>query len=106
MAAVEAILTDLQLAETPRLVVLNKIDLVPEEEREALVHATRVDSGLPVVAISARDAETTQPLLDSVEEALWRDGRLPREREDEREGDDDPLAAPPEAHGSGMTDGS
>ena len=82
MAAVEAILTDLGLAETPRLVVLNKMDLVPEEERDALVHAVRVESGssgLPIVAISAVEAVTTTPLLAAIEEILWRDGRLARE---------------------------
>jgi GTP-binding protein HflX len=81
-AAVEAILTDLGLAETPRLVVLNKMDLVPEEERDALVRAARVEGGrpdIPVVAISAQDAVTTTPLLAAIEDALWRDGRLPRD---------------------------
>ena len=78
-AAVEAILTDLGLAETPRLVVLNKMDLVPEEERDALLRAARVDSGLPVVGISAARAPTTTPLLAAIEDALWRDGRLPRD---------------------------
>jgi GTP-binding protein HflX len=78
VAAVEAILAELGLAETPRLVVLNKIDLVPLPERDALVRAARIEGGLPVVAISAQDAPTTAPLLAAVEVALWRDGRLPR----------------------------
>jgi GTP-binding protein HflX len=73
-AAVEKILTDLGLAETPRLVVLNKMDLVPEEERDARLHAARVDSGKPVVGISAQDAVTTTPLLAAIEDALWRSG--------------------------------
>ena len=77
-AAVETILTDLGLAETPRLVVLNKMDLVPDEERDALLRATRVASGLPVIGISAQSAPTTEPLLAAVEEALWKDGRLAR----------------------------
>jgi GTP-binding protein HflX len=79
MAAVEAILTDLGLAETPRLLVLNKMDLVPAEEREDLVRAARSDAKMPVVGISAQDAPTTRPLLDAIELALWREGRLPRE---------------------------
>jgi len=79
MAAVEAILSDLGLAETPRLVVLNKMDLVPEEERDTLVRAARADGGRPVVAISAQHAITTTPLLAAIEEALWRDGHLVRE---------------------------
>ena len=36
MVAVETILADLGLGQTPRLLVLNKIDLVPEEERAQL----------------------------------------------------------------------
>jgi GTP-binding protein HflX len=78
-AAVEAILGDLGLAETPRLVVLNKMDLVPEEERDVLLRAARIESGRPVVGISAQDAVTTTPLLAAIEDALWRDGRLPPE---------------------------
>jgi GTP-binding protein HflX len=77
VAAVEAILTDLGLAETPRLMVLNKMDLVPPEEREDLVRTAGLDAKLPAVGISAQDAPTTQPLLDAIELALWRDGRLP-----------------------------
>jgi GTPase len=74
--AVEAILTDLGLAETPRLMVMNKVDLVPVEERPALLG--RDGAGLPVVAVSARQAATTAPLLAAIELALWRDGHLPR----------------------------
>jgi GTP-binding protein HflX len=77
-AAVENILGDLGLAETPRLVVLNKMDLVPEEERDALVRAARIDGGRPVVGISAQNAVTTTPLLAAIEDALWKGGTLPR----------------------------
>jgi GTPase len=71
VAAVEAILTDLGLAETPRILVMNKIDLVPEEARPALV---REERRLEVVAISGQDGSTTAPLLVKVEEALAREG--------------------------------
>jgi GTP-binding protein HflX len=74
-AAVESILADLGLAETPRLLVMNKIDLVPPEERAVL---TRPDRGLPVVAISAQEPATTAPLLAAIELALWRDGLVGR----------------------------
>jgi GTPase len=77
--AVETILTDLGLAETPRLVVLNKMDLVPDEERDGMMRAARSEGGLPVVGISAQDAVTTTPLLAAIEDALWKEGRLPRE---------------------------
>ena len=76
--AAQVILADLGLAETPRLLVLNKMDLVPEEDRDALVRAARVEGGLTVVAISAADGPTTAPLLEAMEHALWRDGRLVR----------------------------
>jgi GTPase len=75
IAAVETILTDLGLGETPRLLVLNKIDLVPAEERGQLPRGER---NLPAVSISAQDRTTVAPLLQSMEMALWRDGRLAR----------------------------
>jgi GTPase len=75
IAAVETILTDLGLGETPRLLVLNKIDLVPAEERGQLPRGER---DLPAVPISAQDRTTVTPLLESMETALWRDGRVPR----------------------------
>jgi GTPase len=74
-AAVETILGDLGLAETPRLMVLNKMDLVPHEERDALMRAARVEGGRPVVGISAQSAITTVPLLAAIEHALWQSGR-------------------------------
>ena len=70
-AAGEGILTDLGLAETPRLLVMNKIDLLPPEERAQLA---RADGALPAVAISAQDRSTTVPLLAAIELMLWRDG--------------------------------
>ena len=92
IAAVETILADLGLGETPRLLAMNKIDLVPEEERAQLPRGTR---DFPAVPISAQDRTTLAPLLEAMESALWRDGRLAR-----------PGAAPaaggaePEAHPS------
>jgi GTP-binding protein HflX len=74
--AVETILTDLGLAETPRLLVMNKIDLVPPEERAPLL---RGQGDLATVAISARDPSTTAPLLSAIETALWRDGLVARD---------------------------
>jgi GTP-binding protein HflX len=74
-AAVEAILADLGLAETPRILVMNKIDLVPPEERALVV---REGGRKPTVAISAQDASTTGPLLAAIESALVREGRVAR----------------------------
>jgi GTP-binding protein HflX len=68
IGAVETILGDLGLAETPRMLVLNKIDLVPDEERAQLPRGTK---DLPAVAISAQDRTTVAPLLDAMERALF-----------------------------------
>jgi GTPase len=76
MAAVERILGDLDLAETPRLVVYNKVDLLPAEERHRLAMDPRI------VTISAREAMTTRPLLATIEDRLWREGRI---QSDERQ---------------------
>jgi GTP-binding protein HflX len=67
IAAVERILTDLGLAETPRLLVMNKVDLL--------------DAGagpvpLPGIAVTAVDRATLPPLLAAIEAALWKEGRL------------------------------
>ncbi len=75
IAAVERILADLGLGEKPRLVVLNKMDLVPPDQREAVMGA---EAGPGAIAVSARDRHTTGPLLAAVELALWREGRLER----------------------------
>ena len=75
MVAVETILADLGLAETPRILVMNKVDLVPAEEQALLL---REGGPLPTVAVSAQDPATTGPLLAAVEAALVRDGRVVR----------------------------
>jgi GTP-binding protein HflX len=74
-AAVDRILGDLGLGETPRLLVMNKIDLLPLEERAA---AMRTETGPAAVAISAQDRRTTGPLLGAIETALWKEGRIER----------------------------
>ncbi|MDJ0762075.1 MAG: GTPase HflX [Myxococcota bacterium] len=62
---VEQILIDLELAETPRLLVFNKMDLVSEKTaQEAAVDTTSV-------AISAKSRETFRPLLKQIETHLW-----------------------------------
>jgi GTP-binding protein HflX len=71
IAAVEAILADLGLAETRRILVMNKIDLLPEEERARIA---RPGGDLPVVVVSARDGASTEPLLEAVESALASEG--------------------------------
>jgi GTP-binding protein HflX len=76
--AVERILSDLALAETPRIMVMNKIDRLAPEEQTRLRENPEQVAGLPTFAISARDRESTKPLLDAIEKLLWREGRLAR----------------------------
>lgn len=68
IAAVERILGDLHLAETPRLLVYNKVDRLLPDEKVAL------QGNGHGVAISALDRRTVLPLLAAMEQALWREG--------------------------------
>lgn len=68
--SVETIFAELQkyskeLADKPRWLVINKIDLVLEEERQAMIEdiVKRLDWQGPVYAISAVTGENTQPLV-------------------------------------------
>ena len=74
IVAVERILGDLGLGETPRIMVMNKVDRLDPDAR-ARVGATAIN-GLPTFAVSARERDTTKPLLDAMENCLWREGRL------------------------------
>jgi GTP-binding protein HflX len=69
ITAVERILGDLNLAETPRLLVYNKTDRLLPEEKSVL------EAGGRNLAISALDRPTILPLLAAMEHALWREGR-------------------------------
>ena len=65
--SVDRILRDLDLHEIPRLLVFNKIDLVPEEEIEPLCRR------FEAIPVSARKRSTFTPLLGEMEERCWGD---------------------------------
>ena len=65
IASVERILLELELDRIPRLLVFNKIDLVPAEETVSLC---RRFNAIPV---SARKRETFVPLLTELERRFW-----------------------------------
>jgi GTP-binding protein HflX len=65
IAAVEAILDDLELGQIPRLLVFNKVDRVPPGEIKPLC---RRYAALPV---SARDRKSFGPLLAELERRCW-----------------------------------
>lgn len=66
--AVDRILVDLDLQDIPRLLVFNKIDLVPQEE--VVPMCRRFDA----LAVSARQRQTFDELLREMEERCWGEG--------------------------------
>jgi GTP-binding protein HflX len=69
--AVERILGELNLIDKERLIVFNKCDRLSAEQTIELA-AERGNS----IAISAKDARTTRPLLVAMERILWADDKL------------------------------
>jgi GTP-binding protein HflX len=67
--AVEAVLESLDVSRTPRLLVFNKLDRVPEQAR-SLAHRANG------VAVSATTREGMPELLARCEEVLWRGGKV------------------------------
>ncbi len=63
IASVERILADLELATIPRLIVLNKSDMVPEERLENMLH-----THAGAIAISALDPKSLVPLVERMAE--------------------------------------
>jgi GTPase len=71
IAAVERILQELNLAEKPRLLVVNKCDRLDDDGRYGVMQE------LPgAICVSALQADTTRPLLGEMEKILWREDRL------------------------------
>ena len=73
IAAAKAIVEELRkfdpaLADKPRWVVLNKMDLVPEEERAEVIEKYRKEFGAdtPLFAISAATREGTDKLVNAI----------------------------------------
>jgi GTP-binding protein HflX len=66
IASVERILADMDLGSVPRILVYNKMDLLPEEEAR---RKARLAQAIP---ICAREAESTRRLLEVMEARLWR----------------------------------
>ena len=91
----ELVKHDPELANKPRWLVLNKLDLIPEEDREAAIKnflkaykkATKYDG--PVFPIAAINGEGTKPLIYAIQEALEQMARPEVEDEpDSTDGED------------------
>ena len=92
---------DPELAAKPRWVVLNKMDLVPGEERDALIAKFReafAREGEPVFAVSAATREGLTALVNALAEKIDADRRAERQFLDDERFDEarstpfDPLA--------------
>ena len=104
IAAARAIVEELRkfdpaLADKPRWVVLNKMDLVPEEERANVVDKYREAFGtdVPMFAISAVTREGTEALVKAIAEDIHEQRRqLIKESEPDVRFDEDEEVFPPE----------
>jgi len=71
--SVERILRELNLAEIPSLLVLNKEDLVKTEMLAAISRQLTGNNARAVISITATDQQTLRPLLEKIGEMLSRD---------------------------------
>ena len=71
--SVERILQELNLAEIPSLLVLNKADLLTPETLEAISRQLQGNNARLVISIAATDRQTLRPLLEKIGEMLSRD---------------------------------
>jgi GTP-binding protein HflX len=66
IASVDKIIGDLHYGQIPQLIVLNKSDLIREEELEVLRRQIALDTDAPSVAISAIRRETLRPMAEMI----------------------------------------
>src|SRR5256885_1983206 len=73
IGSVDRILTQLQFDQIPRLLVLNKSDLVDRATLDSMVRYVLVESGTEALSISANDRRSLLPLLQRIDELLVHD---------------------------------
>lgn len=71
--SVERILEELHFAEIPTILVLNKADLISQDDVQNIVRQLQQSSNREVVAISATDRKSLPPLLEKVGQLLSQD---------------------------------
>lgn len=71
--SVDKILSDLEVNNIPRLIVLNKSDLIDEVTLQSLERTLLIDKGSRSVSVSAIQAQTLKSLLDDIGEVLAKD---------------------------------
>ena len=70
VASVDAILTELEFNQIPRLLVFNKADLLDQSTIDAMVRQVSLRDGVEALAISSLDSRTLTSLLRSIDTAL------------------------------------
>jgi GTPase len=83
--SVERILRDLQLAEIPTVLALNKADLVDADTMQAVFRQVTQEGARDAVAISATDARSVEPLLEKAGAVLARNLTSRVAEEEDRE---------------------
>jgi GTP-binding protein HflX len=68
--SVDAILTELEFNQIPRLLVFNKADMLDRSTINAMLRQVSLRDGDEALAISSLDPRTLQPLLRSIDRAL------------------------------------
>src|SRR6266853_6690355 len=73
VASVEAILTELEFDQIPRLLVFNKSDLIDRPTLDSMIRRVLLEWGAEALAISATDRKSLLPLLHRIDEILAQD---------------------------------
>src|SRR5438132_4256318 len=73
IASVDRILSRLQFDQIPRLLVLNKSDLVDRATLDSMIRHVLLELGTEPLAISANDRRSLSPLLQRIDELLAQD---------------------------------
>ncbi len=72
LGSVERILTELNFNQIPRLVVLNKSDLVDKDDLNAMLRFTSEGGARECIAVAATNPQTLRPMLERAGEILAR----------------------------------
>ncbi|HEY5512582.1 MAG TPA: GTPase HflX [Geomonas sp.] len=73
---VDAILAELELADKPRLLVFNKVDLIPALKKSdplAFMKVRQLARKFSAVSISAADRKSLEPLMKELQQRFWHD---------------------------------
>lgn len=68
--SVEKILNDLQFNEIPRLIVLNKADLIEEQDLQALSRQISLEKDIDCVAVSAINSNSLKPFFSKLSDLI------------------------------------